>query len=67
MLHKAINCGNNRSVDTLLEYMSKITINGSENFKSIFVQLIEVPNFKAYFESLAVKSSSMKKKNILKV
>lgn len=49
-LHIAVNKGNQRSIDYILQFMAKIDFNASRNYMSVFDQLIEHTNFIQYFE-----------------
>ena len=65
-LHKAVNSGNQRSTDLLLEQLSQLNYNSSRNYISIFDQLVEQKGFVNYFSKLSVQTEIMKKKLILR-
>ena len=52
-LHKAIRNQENRSVDIILSYMSKIPKNNSKSFQDIMPDLVDYNNFKTYLLHLA--------------
>lgn len=66
-LHMAIREGNNKSVDTILLYMSKIDMNASRQFRDIFDKLIMFQNMKQYINRLPHTTNQMRKKQVLKV
>lgn len=66
-LHMAVKEGNNKTVDTILEYMAKIDVNASHMFRDIFDKLIVFQNMKAYIENLPNTTNQMLKKQVLKV
>mmetsp|Transcript_18470 Transcript_18470/g.28333 ORF Transcript_18470/g.28333 Transcript_18470/m.28333 type:complete len:289 (-) Transcript_18470:1329-2195(-) len=66
-LQKALRFGNNRSVDIILGFMSKIPVNASSNFKNIMGELIEYKSFVPYLEQLPTQTKQMRKKQVLKV
>lgn len=47
--------------------MAKIETNGSRMFRDIFHRLISFQNMKTYIDSLPCQTSSMKKKQVIKV
>ena len=51
-LHIAYDYGNNRSINVLLSFMSKIDSNNSDSFKDILFNLVEFQQFIPYMESL---------------
>jgi phospholipase C len=51
-LYRAIQVGNQKCVDTLLEYLSKIDSNGSKNISHIMTEMSETHSFAAYFGQL---------------
>jgi hypothetical protein len=51
-LHLAYNEGNNRSINTLLKYMSFLDNNCCETIKDILPYLIEYENFILYMKEL---------------
>jgi len=58
----AIEVGNNKSVDIILGYMSKIETNGSRMFRDIFHKLISFQNMKLYIDGLPAQTNAMMKK-----
>lgn len=46
--------GNNRSVDTLLHYMTFCDINASLFFRHVYAELVNYTSFQAYLRSLQV-------------
>ena len=66
-LHIAVREGNNLSVEVLLEYMTLIHYNCSKKFKSVLKDLVEYKSFLGYLENLPYATSSMNKKQVLKV
>lgn len=66
-LHTAVRVGNNKSVDIILGYMAKIDTNGSRMFRDIFHKLISFQNMKTYINSLPCQTTSMMKKQVMKV
>lgn len=66
-LHMAVREGNNKTVDTILYYMSRIDENASIMFKDIFHKLIIFQNMKAYIENLPITTKQMLKKQVIKV
>jgi hypothetical protein len=66
-LHMAIQEGNNRSVDIILEYMAKIDTNCSRQFRGIFDKLVEYNKLKTYLNLLTTQTQQMKKKQVLRI
>ena len=65
-LHRAVREGNQRSIDFILQFMSKINFNSSRNFRDLMAQLIEHANFIQYFKELPMQTSMMVKKQTLR-
>lgn len=65
-LHMGVRDGNNKIVDIILLYMSKIDENASRFFKDIFDKLIVYKNMKDYINLLPMASNQMSKKQVLK-
>lgn len=66
-LHRANACGNQRSVDIILEIMSLIPLNSAQNFSEILGDLIDHEGFSDYMSCLPVQTGVMKQKHVLKV
>lgn len=66
-LHMAVQEGNTRSVNILLQFMAKVEFNSSRSFSSIFDQLVEYQGFLTYLERLPLQTSQMLQKNVLKI
>ena len=66
-LHKAFCEGNQRSIDVLLSFMSKINYNSVNNYLSIMPDLVEQLKFYDYFTCYKKQSSAMIGKQVLRV
>lgn len=67
-LNIALGYGNNRSVEIILQYMSKIrNMDSSMFFKTLFPKLFEYRNFQSYLINMQVENVQMQNKSILKV
>ena len=64
-LHKAVSDGNQRSIDVLLSFMSKISYDSSRNYLSVMPSLIEQLKLFDYLTNLSQQSISMSKKQVL--
>ena len=51
-LHRAVDNGNQRSINYLLEYMSHIDANSSANYLSIISDLLDYDQFHVYLNDL---------------
>ena len=63
----AVKENNNRSVDIILSYMTKIDFNSSRNFMNVFPNLINYRNFKEYLANLPKQTLTMQQKQVLRV
>ena len=66
-LHLAQRAGNNRSIEIILKFLSKIPFNSSKNIADILPDLVEFKNLQTYLARLPVVSLQMEKKDILKI
>ena len=66
-LHLANKFKNNRSIDMLLKYMSKLNFNSTRTFKNILPELIDFSNFNEYLEKLTFRSVQMLNKQTLRI
>jgi hypothetical protein len=55
-LHLAFREGNNRSINIILRYMSKIKYNASETIRDILPELVEHNEFGIYMQNLPFKT-----------
>ena len=53
-LHTAYHAGNQRSIDIVLNFMSKINFNASRNFNDIMPEMLDMNYFPDYFKCLPV-------------
>lgn len=51
-LHEAFKEGNNRVVDIILNYMSKISINNSDIFKQVLTEVTDLQSFGVYLTNI---------------
>jgi len=58
----ALDSGDNRIVDIILQYMAKVEFNSSKNFAYLFPKLLEYNSFQLYLENLPVQTKQMMKK-----
>ena len=63
----ALREGSNRSIDIILNFMSKIYTNSSRSFRSIFHDLVEYNKLKTYLDEMPVHTMQMEKKQVLKI
>ena len=66
-LYMAVRENNNRCVDLILSYMTKIKFNSSRNFMNIFPSLVNYQNFIGYLENLPMQTALMQQKQVLRV
>lgn len=66
-LHLALRAGNNRSIEIILNFLSKIPYNSSKNICDVMHELVEFKNLQTYLARLPVCSLQMERKNILKI
>ena len=62
VLHLALKSGNNRSVEILLDFLSKVKFDNSVNFVSIIDKLILFQNFKPFIGNLQFQTPFMQSK-----
>lgn len=55
-LHLALKSGNNRSVEIVLDFMSKIEQDASSNFSPLFHNLTNFKSFYVYLEQLPTQT-----------
>ena len=65
-LHKAVADGNQRSIDILLVFLSKIPLDTSRSYMSIMPHLIDQLKFFDYYENLAQRTNAMVRKQVLR-
>lgn len=65
-LHKAKLNEDNRSIEILLSFMSKIPKNCSKTFSDIMPTMIEYKSFKMYLDQLCTQSHQMMSKQVLR-
>ena len=53
----AVREGNNKSVDIILNFMSKIDVNASRMFRDILHKLVQYQNMKNYISSMPKSSN----------
>ena len=44
--------GNQKCIDILLKFMSKVNLNSARNFMSLFDKLIDYPNFQLFLNEM---------------
>jgi hypothetical protein len=65
-LYLAIKENNYRSVDLILDFMSRIDFNSSRNIMSVFPQLVNYKLFFKYLSNLPVQTNLMKHKQVIR-
>jgi hypothetical protein len=61
-LHKAVADGNQRSIDIILVFLSKIPLDTSRSYMSIMPHLIDQLKFFDYYGNLAQRTNAMLRK-----
>ena len=62
----AIKANNYKSVDLILDYMSRIDFNSSRNIMSVFPRLVNYKLFIKYMTHLPVQTYLMKSKQVMR-
>ena len=67
VLHKAHEASNNKNVELILGYLSRVKQDASLNFMNIYDKMIDYKNFIQFLDHMAVQSKQMSKKQSLKI
>ena len=66
-LHEAVEDGNNRVVDCIMQNLSQIAPDNSQAFRSILSELTDMQSFATYIENLPTQTLQMQEKKVLRV